>query len=308
MKVLRLEWWLKRFAPPGENGHVGWTRALLISLWRTFRGETLMASAAIAFFALFSLFPLVILTVDLAVFGFGEALVTPILRQVAFSAPVVIDLFGDNLSQVVARRGRDTWLAIGALIWSASTSFAMITRALNLAWGTRSRYTAWHLRLVAVALAILFSATLLLLSFGSTFVAAFWSWITAQTVGRYLAPLGVPLAGALGAALSVALFALLYRFLPYNRPTWHAILPGAVLAALLWEASKYAFAALLRTYLTVSNLVYGSVTAIIAFLLWAYISSLILMFGAYFSACRHRPAATAGSPATQETRTGNNHA
>jgi len=52
---------------------------------------------------------------------------------------------------------------------------------------------------------------------------------------------------------------------------------------LLWELAKKAFLAFVTTYLSISNLVYGSVTAIIAFLLWVYISGLIFIFGASLS-------------------------
>jgi uncharacterized BrkB/YihY/UPF0761 family membrane protein len=55
------------------------------------------------------------------------------------------------------------------------------------------------------------------------------------------------------------------------------------MAGFLWELAKKAFLSFVATYISVSNLVYGSVTAIIAFLVWAYLSSLIFLFGAYLS-------------------------
>jgi uncharacterized BrkB/YihY/UPF0761 family membrane protein len=54
-------------------------------------------------------------------------------------------------------------------------------------------------------------------------------------------------------------------------------------AGLLWEFAKKAFLFFISSYLSVSNLVYGSVAAIIAFLLWAYLSGLIFLFGAFLS-------------------------
>jgi uncharacterized BrkB/YihY/UPF0761 family membrane protein len=62
------------------------------------------------------------------------------------------------------------------------------------------------------------------------------------------------------------------------------------LVGLVWELAKKAFLFFISTYLSVSNLVYGSVAAIIAFLAWAYLSGLIFLFGAYLSVsyCQQR--------------------
>ena len=54
-------------------------------------------------------------------------------------------------------------------------------------------------------------------------------------------------------------------------------------AGFLWELAKKTFLSLVSTYISVSNLVYGSVAAMIAFLAWAYLSGLIFLFGAYLS-------------------------
>jgi membrane protein len=65
-------------------------------------------------------------------------------------------------------------------------------------------------------------------------------------------------------------------------------LPGAVGAGLLWEFAKKAFLYFVSSYISASNLVYGSVTAMIAFLVWAYLSGLIFLFGAYLSVSYHQ--------------------
>ena len=71
--------------------------------------------------------------------------------------------------------------------------------------------------------------------------------------------------------------------LPHGTSTWREILPGAIGAGFLWELAKKAFLFFVSTYISVSNLVYGSVAAIIAFLVWAYLSALIFLFGAYLN-------------------------
>ena len=83
--------------------------------------------------------------------------------------------------------------------------------------------------------------------------------------------------------LDIVLFMLLYTIFPHGGATWRELLPGAIGAGLLWELAKKGFLLFVSTYLSTSNLVYGSVATIIAFLTWAYLSSIILLFGAFLS-------------------------
>jgi membrane protein len=88
---------------------------------------------------------------------------------------------------------------------------------------------------------------------------------------------------ALAILLDIALFMALYMMLPHGASSWREVLPGAMGAGFLWELAKKAFLSFVSTYISVTNLVYGSVAAIIAFLAWAYLSGLIFLFGAYLS-------------------------
>jgi membrane protein len=81
---------------------------------------------------------------------------------------------------------------------------------------------------------------------------------------------------------------VLYTLLPHGAAGWREILPGALAAGLLWELAKKAFLLFVATYISVSNLIYGSVAAIMAFLLWAFLSGLIFLFGAFVSVAYYR--------------------
>jgi membrane protein len=106
----------------------------------------------------------------------------------------------------------------------------------------------------------------LLISVGS----AFWQVLFA--VASYL--------------LTVALFVLVYRFMPRAEVTFRDTLPGAFLGGVLWEVAKYTFAWSLRYFHY--DQIYGSVGAVVAVLTWSYVSSLILLFGAQLTAVFHR--------------------
>src|SRR5438270_3640705 len=87
-------------------------------------------------------------------------------------------------------------------------------------------------------------------------------------------------------AVTVTLFTLLYKALPNTHVPLAEALPGAVLAGVLWEAAKFGFAFLLPYFHY--DLLYGSIGAAVALLTWVYLSSVIMLFGAQFTALLHR--------------------
>ena len=84
--------------------------------------------------------------------------------------------------------------------------------------------------------------------------------------------------------------------LPHGASSWREILPGAIGAGLFWELAKKAFLLFISTYISATNLVYGSLAAIIAFLTWAYLSGIIFLFGAYLAKLIFNPSAGAARP------------
>jgi membrane protein len=85
------------------------------------------------------------------------------------------------------------------------------------------------------------------------------------------------LANILATALAFIVFLLLYRFIPGIRPKWKDIWLGALAAAISFEITKVIFLVYLRIF-NPYNLVYGSIGALIAFLMWTYLSALVFLF------------------------------
>jgi membrane protein len=165
------------------------------------------------------------------------------------------------------------------LIWSASTIFYTLTQTLNGIWGNKRRRPVWKRRGLAILFVLAFvGPALFLASFAGSLIANLRTWLPNQII-----PLGGALSFAVAILLDVILFMVLYIMLPHGASTWREILPGAMGAGLLWELAKKAFLFFVSTYISISNLVYGSVAAIIAFLVWAYVSGLIFLFGAFLS-------------------------
>jgi len=201
------------------------------------------------------------------------------VQKLEFIAPALGQLLGKNIDEIVRARGPVTSIALVGLIWSASTIFYTLTQTLNGIWGNKRSRPVWKRRGLAILFVLAFiGPTLFLASFAGSIIANLRTWLPDPVI-----PIGGGISLIVAILLDVALFMLLYIMLPHGASTWREILPGAIGAGLLWELAKKAFLFFVSTYISISNLVYGSVAAIIAFLVWAYLSGLIFLFGAFLS-------------------------
>jgi membrane protein len=267
-----------------ERTH-GWIGLLSGAAKETLRPESGITAAAIAYYALFSLFPLTLLTITIASFSLGPAMEQHlVVQKLEFYAPALGQLLGPNFEAIVRARGPASSVALVGLIWSASTVFYTLTLTLNELWGIKRRRPVWKRRGLAMLFVLAFVGLILFLaSFAGSMISSLRPWLPDQII-----PIGGGISLALAILLDVASFMVLYMLLPHGAAAWREILPGAIAAGLLWELAKKAFLLFVSTYISRSNLVYGSVAAIIAFLTWAYLSSLIFLYGAYLSVSYYR--------------------
>ncbi len=275
---------IRRASRFDERTH-GWLGVLVGAAQAVLNPNTGITAAAIAYYALFSLFPLTLLSIAIASFSFGPAMDQRlIVQKIEFVAPALGQLLGPNIDEIIKARGPVTGIALVGLMWSASAVFYTLSLTLNGIWGIKRGRPVWKRRGLAMLFVLAFvGPALFLAAFASSMISNLRPWLPEQLI---LLKGGISL--ALAIVLDVAAFMMLYMLLPHGTATWREILPGAVGAGVLWEIAKKAFLFFVSTYISVSNLVYGSVAAIIAFLTWAYLSSLIFLFGAYLSAAYYR--------------------
>ncbi len=260
----------------------GWLGILWTAILRTLRADTSLMASAIAYFSLFSLFPLILLSISIASFRFAPALLTDehiIIQRLEFIAPALGQLLGDNIDQIIRARGSVSSVALVSLIWSSSSVFYTLTHTLNNIWHIRQGRAAWKRRGLAILFVLAFvGPTLFLFSLAGSVLTNLRFWLP-----DLILPFTEWISTALTILLDITLFMAVFMALPHGKATWREIVPGAIGAGLLWEAAKKIFIAFVATYISISNLVYGTVAAIIAFLFWAYIGSLVFIFGAYVS-------------------------
>jgi membrane protein len=275
---------------------LGWLGVGLEAWRRTITLESSLAAAALAYFSLFSFFPLIVFTTMLASTSVGPVLDrSEIIAQIDFIAPALSYLLQNQLQRIIEMEQSLTGLAALSLLWSASSIFYVLTRTFDGIWDKGHSRPVWQHRGRALGSVLVISGLLLLASLAHGTVVAIINVFfpsQLQQLTHLLSQVAVVVVGIL-------LFAILYRFLPSSEVGWRDVWPGAIVGGLLWEVVKRVFFFYATTYLAQPNLtqlIYGSLATIIAFLAWTYASSIILIYGAYLNVVlgeRRRPATEA---------------
>ena len=281
----------------GVRNRSPWRSMLGHSLHQFHENDLFTSSAAMSYFGLMALFPALLLMFALSnKLAAGSQLLTHAVDVYPGSGKFLrdtIEAFSDIGAGAVIT-------CIVLVFWAGSWVFAVIERAVNRIWGATSR-TFLHGRALTIGMVGLVGLLLAASVFVTSILVALREMaerFSPRQIERYtlLTSVGSAFWQVLFAAVSylvtVALFVLVYRFMPKANVTLRDTLPGAFLAGLLWEIAKYIFALSLHYFHY--DQVYGSVGAVVAVLTWSYVSSLILLFGAQLTAVFHyeHPATT----------------
>jgi YihY family inner membrane protein len=225
---------------------------------------------AIAFNFLVCLFPLLLVLAAVSQqLPPGRRISGALAHLLAELIPFEHEALARALAALAQQSRRIEAISLLLILWGSSGIFVPIEMALGLAWGGAARRSFWRARLLAFVMTLA-CGTLALVSVGLTFAARSFrdEW---PTVAEY---------GASGSAflLTLALFFLVYRFVPSTRVHAAVAARAALYGGAGWELIKYVFVARLPAM----NLkaVYGPLAFAVALILWAYISSLMLVFGA----------------------------
>lgn len=282
-----------------------------VSNWLSHRSP--VESAALAFYTLFSLAPvlLVVIVVAGAIWG-EEAVRGQIVREFEGLMGRDAALTIQDVLKSAAREPSGTLATvagIATLLFGASAVFAQLQDSFNHAWevapkpGHLIRSFLWK-RMVSFGMVVGIGFLLLVSLAFSAAIAALEAYVEA----RMASPL--PWLQAINFFFSflviAILFAMMYRFLPDARIAWRDVALGAVLTSLLFSLGKY----LIGLYLGRTGLVstYGAAGSVVVILVWVYYSSLILLLGAEFTRVYSRrfrphrvkpePGATRADPVT----------
>jgi membrane protein len=261
---------------------------LLDTIQRWVETGAVTHSAALAFYTLISLAPVLVVAVTVASLVFGEAATRDeIVHQVEMLAG------GDAASAVrlvleeTARlelRGWPGVLGVATLLLAASAVFAQLQGALNAVWGVQPRPGGYvrnflRKRLLSFGLVLAVGFVLMVSLLISTAVSASGAYMRRRLgVGEDLL---TALDFVVFLVVITGLFTLMFRLLPDARIAWRDVVVGALLTAIFFSLGKE----IIGAYLGRSGLAstYGVAGSLVLLLVWTYYSSMIVLFGAAFT-------------------------
>jgi len=269
------------------------TRKIFTRSFMAFMDNDLTTSAAaVSYFSMLLLFPtlLLVLKIGNSVYG-GPTVERYIIGQVLAFLPGAQVFVRSNLESITSISASVVVSCLIVMLWAASWMFTVIEKALNRIWGTYPR-SFLHGRAVNFAVMSLVWAVL----GASALFTAFISGVRAAAekfpmrMGPLVASMGdyawQLVFGLASLAVTIMLFTALYKLLPNTKVPLMEALLGASIAGLLWEGAKFGFAYLLPYFHY--DLLYGSIGAGVALLSWVYLSSVIMLYGAQYTALLHR--------------------
>ncbi len=286
------------------------TRDFLVGLWNEAqRDQIANMGAALAYYAVFSLGPLLFLIVHIAGLALSEPLAES--RVIAW-VTAIIGPEGAGILRLMIETANQhgggwfaTWMGLGSLLAGAIGMVFQLKTSLNAIWGahppapaglvqravaTVRGYVIPILMIVATGFLLVLSLTLnaVLLAFGSRFQA--WLpggaslWIALNQVTIFL--------------LIVSVLSLMYRYLSDVRPTWPEVWVGSLVTALLFLVGKYAMAFYLgHSHLETS---YGAAGSLVVLLVWIYYSTQLLFVGAEIIKLQSRRPHPSATPPPKE--------
>lgn len=247
-----------------------------------------LLAAGLAFYSFLALTPLIAATVmTYGLIGDVEAVREQMAGIAGIVPPDVARMLERQLLQIVTTNADVTGLALAiALLFAifggmrAAGGMISALNIINEEHETRNIITL-SLRAVGLTLAVVLIALTGVLSGGA------FAWLQTQT-GVYLGESTRTLFKLLTWGVAIVLgssgFALIMRYGPDRRPAkWRWLMPGSVLATLLWIAVSFGFS-LYVAYVSDYNATYGSLSAIVVFLMWLYLSAYGVLLGALINA------------------------
>ena len=237
-------------------------------------------AGAIAFYMLFSMFPLVLAVISIWGFFLGaDAEQAELASQLAEIIPVSSADISATMRGVASARTITGAASVFGLLWASSAAFGAIRKGINAAWGVTQTRPFIRERIIDLGMAAGAGALMLALLFVTPMATGI-----ADLLEVVFPPVDFEFAARLitmfaSPAISFITFLVLYRYMPNTDVALGDVWIGALLASLTFDGAKWGFIWYVNTF-PLYNAIYGSIGAIMALLAWVYISALVLLFGA----------------------------
>ena len=242
-------------------------------------------AAALAYRALFSIFPFVLFL--MAVLGFlnlpdffdwlrsQAAMVLP---------PMALEQVNPVIDQLQQSQGGLLSFGILLALWTASIGVRSLMNAMNKAYDVREGRPSWKLFILSVLYTIGIAIMLLLAAGFMTLGPQVMTWLAAQIgLEELLVILWSWLRWPVAILLLMLAVALIYYVMPDVEQEFRFITPGSAVAVIVWLVASVGFGIYVQNFADY-NATYGSIGAIIVLLLYFYITAAVLLLGAELNA------------------------
>jgi membrane protein len=243
-------------------------------------------SSSLAYYAIFSLAPLLVIVISMAGLVFGEEAARGQLSQeiATLAGKGAGEAIQSAVQSSAAQKSTGvvaTIMSTALLLFGASTVFAELKDALNAIWGVavkpgRPFFTLVHDRFFSFSIVLAMGFLLLVSLIISVLLAALGSYMS----GRFQLPSAVWQTWdfVISFAVVSALFAMIFKLLPNVLLRWHDVWLGAIATSLLFTLGKFVIGYYLATSSIASS--FGAAGSVVIVLAWIYYSACILFFGA----------------------------
>jgi membrane protein len=282
------------------------TRLTGLAIWRgvvgIYNSDDLTFASSIAYYALLSLFPFFLLVFSIiAGVTNSDSDRDAVLHFVFRYFPRQFDFVTDQLALMQRAQVRLSVAGSILMVWAAMGVFGAITSAVNHAWGVEKQPSYFKHKLISFVMLVVSSLLLLvglLIVSAISVVEARWFAAVIATAPQLMVLRSLVVRWAT-TILFVTVVGLIFYYVPNAKVRFRDVWVGAVVTGLLWRGALAGFSAYVRDLSRFS--VHGSIAAVVVFLLWIYVSAVILLYGvevtaAYARLRRHRPEAVPAAP------------
>lgn len=264
---------------------------LRIALWRAFQHDAFAVAKAAAFSAMLTLFPVVLVVASsLSVSHTTQAFLREASHALGRILPegtdqAVVQYFTANKAVNIRLIVTTSLIAL----WTGSGVMISWMEGFRNAYGMPKVWGLFKERMIAFLLVILAGIPMAFASFVVVFGNLIERWTVyhvGHEMGPYILGLWTVLRWIIAGLTSIAVIGLIYHHgVPRTQP-WHRVLPGSVLATVVWFVATAIFGVYLRRF-GHYDVIYGSVATAIALMIWLYIVSMVVLIGAEFNSLRN---------------------
>jgi membrane protein len=243
------------------------------------------AAASIAFFTIFSLFPLLLIVAAVGSFLVESPQAQEdLLESILSLVPVSSEFIQRNMSHIMSARGAVGLIGMAALVWSSTSALAVLSANLNRAWKGAPAHSLARSRLNALIVLASLVGLLALLMLARTALPVLTRWNITDRLTAHISSLIEAFSGITLHIFILVILIFLYRLVPSTRVRWRESLAGAATSSVIFGVVTFFFTWYLSSGLARYNIVYGSLGALLALLSWVYLVSGAVLYGAHLSA------------------------